>query len=88
MAFVFEERDKVLFFSRKKGTYEIVKICKYISPNDNITLKKCINAYMFNDRNFIKNDTSYIYNLINYSTEKKALKKVISRFENFKVEKI
>ena len=27
MAFVFEERDKVLFFSRKRGTNEIVKIC-------------------------------------------------------------
>mgnify|MGYP006133323255 CR=1 FL=1 len=64
MAFVFEERDKVLFFSRKKGTNEIVKICKYISPNDNITLKECINAHMFNDRKIIKNDTSYIYNLI------------------------
>jgi hypothetical protein len=88
MAFVFEERDKVLFFSRKKGTNEIVKICKYILPNDNITLKECINAYMFNDKNIIRNDVSYISNLINYSTEKKALKKVISRFENFKVDKI
>jgi len=88
MAFVFEERDKVLFFSRKKGTNKIVKICKYISPNDNITLKECINAYMFNDKKFIKNDTSYIYNFHKWSTEKKALKKVISRFENLKVEKI
>jgi|TARA_B110000483_G_scaffold223739_1_gene281879 hypothetical protein len=88
MAFVFEEDDKVLFFSRNRITYEIVKICKYISPNDNITLKECINAYMFNDVNFIKNDKSGVSNLINYSTEKKALKKEDSRFENFKVGKI
>ena len=54
MAFVFEERDKVLFFSRKKGTNEIIKICKYILPNDNITLKECINAYMFNDKNILE----------------------------------
>ena len=64
MAFVFEESDKVLFFSRNKGTREIVKICKYISPNDNITLKAYINAYMFNDKIMIRNDTSYIPNLI------------------------
>ena len=55
MAFVFEERDSVLFYIRKSNNDRLVKT-EFIGRGDKKKLRKCIKYYMHQKKkNFKKN---------------------------------
>jgi len=60
MAFVFEEEDVVIFFSKNVNNNIMLKK-KYIKRGDEKTLQKLIDCYMFKER---KNDDNckIVYN--------------------------
>ena len=63
MAFVFEERDSVLFYIRKPNNNRLVKT-EFIGRGDKKKLRKCIKYYMHQKKKKIKKNIDISNNVV------------------------
>ena len=63
MAFVFEERDSVLFYIRKSNNDRLVKT-EFIGRGDKKKLRKCIKYYMHQKKKKIKKNIDISNNVV------------------------
>ena len=63
MAFIFEERDSVLFYIRKSNNDRLVKT-EFIVRGDKKYLRKCIKHYMHQNKKTIKKNIDISNNVV------------------------
>tara|TARA_Y100001933_G_C18879395_1_gene513381 strand:- start:393 stop:587 length:195 start_codon:yes stop_codon:yes gene_type:complete len=63
MAFVFEERDSVLFYIRKPNNNRLVKT-EFIGRDDKRKLRKYIKQYMFQNKKICKKKIDISHNTL------------------------